>query len=139
MLTTRRNTKRESSIEHRAMFTISVETHFKASHQIRLRNGSKESSHFHDWVVAVDVGSDMLNKMDVVMNFQKLKQMLDSIVAEFDNASLNDVRYFQQNNPSAENVAKYIFEKLESKLPVSVRLESVKVIEEPGCSAKFSK
>lgn len=121
------------------MFTISVETHFKASHQIRLRNGSKESSHFHDWVVAVDVGSDMLNKVDVVMNFQKLKQMLDSIVAEFDNASLNDVRYFQQNNPSAENVAKYIFEKLESKLPVSVRLESVKAIEEPGCSAKFSK
>jgi 6-pyruvoyl-tetrahydropterin synthase len=60
-------------------------------------------------------------------------------LADFDNEALNSVRYFQQNNPSAENVAGYIFEKLEPKLPDGVRLENVRVSEEPGCSAKFSK
>jgi 6-pyruvoyltetrahydropterin/6-carboxytetrahydropterin synthase len=120
------------------MFTISVEAHFKASHQLTLPNGLKEPLHHHDWTVAADVGSNKLNKMAVVMNFQKLKAIIDNIVAEFDNKAINSVYYFQQNNPSAENVARYIFEKLEPELPKSVRLENVWVSEEPGCSAKFS-
>jgi len=121
------------------LFTISVETHFTAPHQLTLPNGSKEPLHHHDWNVTADVSSNKLNNMAVVMNFQKLKAIIDNIVAEFDNADLNEVRYFQQNNPSAENVAGYIFEKLEPKLPKGIRLENVKVIEEPGCWAKFSR
>ena len=121
------------------MFTISVETHFIASHQLNLPDGSKESSHYHDWVVTAEVSSKKLNNMAVVINFQKLKQMLDSIVSNFHNAALNKLRYFQQNKPSAENVAGYIFEKLDHKLPKGTKLENVKVVEEPGCWAKFSK
>jgi 6-pyruvoyltetrahydropterin/6-carboxytetrahydropterin synthase len=104
-----------------------------------LPNGLKEPLHHHNWAVTADVGSNKLNKMAVVINFQKLKAMLNSIVAELDDTALNEVNYFRENNPSAENVAKYIFEKLEPELPKSVRLENVKVVEEPGCSAKFSK
>jgi len=121
------------------MFTISVETHFRASHQLILPNGSKEPLHYHDWAVTADVGSKKLNRMAVVMNFQKLKAVIDNIVAEFDNMALNNVHCFRQSNPSAENVARCIFEKIEPKLPEGVRLENVKVVEEPGCSAKFSK
>jgi len=121
------------------LFTVTVETHFSASHQLTLPNGSQEPLHYHNWVVTADVSRDRLNSMAVVMNFQRLKAIIDNIVAEFDNAALNNVHYFQQNNPSAENVARYIFEKLEPKLPEGVGLENVKVAEEPGCSAKFSK
>ena len=121
------------------MFTVSVETHFRASHQLTLPNGSQEPLHYHNWVVTADVSSDRLNRAAVVINFQKLKAMIDNIVAGFDNAALNRIRCFQRSSPSAENVARYIFEKLEPKLSKSVRLESIKVIEEPGCSAKFSK
>ena len=76
--------------------------------------------------------------MGVVMSFQKLKAMLDSAVADFDNAAIEAVGYFQQNNPSAENVAKYIYDKLRAGLPDGVKLRNVRVIEEPGCSATFS-
>jgi len=83
--------------------------------------------------------------MAVVMNFQKLKAMVDDIVAQFDNMALEEISYFQQtsassvesNNPSAENVARYIYEKLRSKMPQGVKLQSIRVVEEPGCSAKF--
>lgn len=139
MPTTRRNTKRESRIEHRDMFTISVETHFKASHKLNLPDGSKEPAHYHDWVVTAEVSSKKLNNMAIVINFQKLKQMLDNIVSNFHNAALNKLSYFGQNNPSAENVARYIFERLDRKLPKELKLENVKVVEEPGCWAKFSK
>ncbi|MCX5636735.1 MAG: 6-carboxytetrahydropterin synthase, partial [Planctomycetota bacterium] len=108
-------------------------------HQLTLPNGLKEPPHYHNWAITADVSSSKLNNMAVVMNFQKLKAMIDNIVAEFDNEVLNNVHYFQQNNPSAENVARYIFEKIEPKLSKGVRLENVRVVEEPGCSAKFSK
>lgn len=120
------------------MFTISVETSFWASHQLVLLDGSKETVHHHNWLVSADVSSDKLNSMAVVMDFQELKAMVDNIVAEFDNMALNEISYFRQNNPSAENVARYIYEKLRAKLPEGVKLQNIRVVEEPGCAANFS-
>ncbi len=119
------------------MFTISVETHFWASHQLLLPDGSKEPLHHHNWLITADVGSERLNDMAVVMDFHELKEMLDNIAAEFDNKALNETSRFQQNNPSAENVAKYIYDKLRMELPEGVKLRNVKVVEQPGCSAKY--
>jgi len=119
------------------MFTVSVETYFWASHRLVLPDGSKEPLHNHNWSVTADVSSEKLDSMAVVMDFQKLKEMVDNIVAEFDNTTLNEISYFQQNNPSAENVAKFIYEKLGPKLPKGVKLQSIRVVEEPGCSAKY--
>jgi len=121
------------------MFTVSIETRFRASHQLILTDGSKEPAHRHDWLITADVSSDSLNAMGVVIDFRWLKAAVDNIVAEFDNKSLSRIDYFQRNNPSAENVAKYIYEKLEPKLPEGLKLQSIRVVEEPGCSARFSK
>ena len=73
------------------------------------------------------------------MNFHKLRELLENITSKFNRKSLNKMKYFKKNNPSAENVAKYIFEKLEPELPKNVKLECVSVIEEPLCTAKFRK
>jgi len=119
------------------MFTISVETSFRASHQLALPDGSKEPAHYHNWLVTAEVGSNELNSMGVVMDFHGLKAALDDIVAEFDNSQLEAISYFRQNNPSAENVAGYVYEKLRIKLPKGVELRNIRVGEEPGCLAKF--
>jgi len=119
------------------MFTISVETHFQASHQLTLPDGSKEPVHNHDWVVTASLSSERLNNMGVVMDFQTLREMVDKTVAGFDNTALESISYFQQNNPSAENVAKYIYDKLRIELPEGVKLRNIRVVEEPGCSAKY--
>ena len=121
------------------MFTVSVETHFWASHRLTLPDGSKEPLHQHNWMATADVSSSKLDSMGLVMDFRRLKAMLDGIVAEFDNISLDRIDYFRQNNPSAETVAKYIYEKLELILPEAVKLEAVRVGETPGCWAKFGK
>jgi 6-pyruvoyltetrahydropterin/6-carboxytetrahydropterin synthase len=75
--------------------------------------------------------------MGIVMNFRKLQAMIDKIVAAFDNKALESVSFFKKNNPSAENVAIYIYEKLRIVLPDGVKLRSIRVVEEPGCSAMF--
>ncbi len=121
------------------MFTIKVETRFWASHQLTLPDGSKEPPHHHNWAVSAKVSSDNLDNTGLVMDFGLLRAMVEETTAGFDNVGLDSIDYFRQNNPSAENVAQYIFDKLEPKLPRGVKLRSIRVIEEPGCSAKFSK
>jgi 6-pyruvoyltetrahydropterin/6-carboxytetrahydropterin synthase len=120
------------------MFTINVETQFRASHQLARADGSKERPHRHEWCVTAEVGSETLDSKGVVMDFHQLKAMVDDVVAELDNTALGKIEYFKGNMPSAENVAKYIYEKLEPRLPNGLRLCSIKVVEQPGCSAKFS-
>ena len=129
----------ENRVSRIEMFTLSVETHFWASHQLTLPDGLKEPLHGHNWSVTADVSSNKLDSMGLVMDFGRLRTLVEEIVAGFDNILLDRIDYFQQNGSSAEAVAKYIYEKLEPKLPEGLKLEDVVVAEEPGCSAKFSK
>jgi len=121
------------------MFEISVETHFYAGHELKLPDGTYEPSHNHDWIVIANVSSEKLNKIGIVMDFHRLRGILENITSEFDNESLNKMEYFQEINPSAENVAKYVYEKIEPELPENVKLEYVSVVEEPLCTAIFRK
>ncbi len=120
------------------MFTISVETHFRASHQLILPDGSKEPIHDHEWQVTAAVAGARLDEMGVVMDFHVLKAMVEKITAELDNTVLGELSYFSRNNPSAENVAKHVYDRLRGELPHGVELRSVKIVEEPGCCAQFS-
>lgn len=121
------------------MFTIRVEISFRAFHRLNLPDGSMEPAHDHDWQVTVEVSRGKLDKMGLVMNFQKLKAILEEAVSDFENTALETISYFQRNNSSAENVARCIYERVRAKLPEDVKLRSVRVVEEPGCSAEFSK
>ena len=121
------------------MFTIAVETRFSASHQITMANGTREPLHRHDWIVTAEVSSERLNEIGIVMDFVSLKKSMQRIVAPFQSASLETLECFHRANSSAENVAKYIYEQLMPLIPAGVKLESVSVVEEPLCRAKFRK
>lgn len=121
------------------MFTVSIETRFRASHSIALPDGSQEPQHEHDWAIVAEVGSERLNDAGVVMDFARLRSILSEVATKLDNISLGELDYFQSRNPSAENVAMYVYEKIEPKLPDDVRLEFVRVGEQVGCWAKYRK
>jgi len=121
------------------LYSVSVETDFQALHQLRLADGSKEPLHLHNWRVKVTVSRENLSRMGLVVDFNRLKAAVSEVVEPVGGASLSDIDYFRTNNPSAEAVAKYIYEKLEQKIPAGAKLKSVSVVEEPGCTAKFGK
>ena len=121
------------------MFSISVETSFKAEHQLSLPDGSKEQLHNHDWQVTVEVSREKLNKTALVMDFHLLREKVDNITAGISDMGLEQSDYFSDKNASAENVAYYIFEKLSDSIGKDVCLEAVKVVEEPGCRATYRK
>lgn len=120
------------------MFTVSVESRFWASHCLTLPDGSRERAHSHNWTVSADIDAEKLNRMGLVMDFGQLRAMIDKITGALENTPLEKIPYFENNNSSAENVARYIYEKLEAKLPDDLALKCVRVVEEPGCAAKFS-
>jgi 6-pyruvoyltetrahydropterin/6-carboxytetrahydropterin synthase len=120
------------------MFVISAEIAFNAEHQLSFDNGSKEAVHNHNWVVTAALGRNETDEQGMVFDFEQLKKMLKKIVVEFENGKLEDFAYFKKINASAENVAKYIYEKLKAQLRPIISLEYVEVTESPGCRAKYS-
>jgi len=121
------------------VFSISVESSFKASHQLSLPDGSKEELHNHNWQVTVEISREKLNKTGLVMDFHLLKKKVDNITAGISDMTLEESGYFSGKNASAENVAFYIYERLSAVLPERVCLEAVKVVEEAGCFATYRK
>lgn len=121
------------------MFTVSVETRFWACHQLSLPDGSKEPLHSHNWMVTAEVSSEKLDAMGLVMDFGVLKAMAEKAVCPFDNRALEEHDYFQQNNSSAEMVAKYVYETLEPQMPKGVKVVRIRVVEEAGCSGTYEK
>jgi len=120
------------------LFSIEVTEYFWAGHQLRFGDGSKEPYHAHNWRITAQVSGETLNKIGLLIDFLKLQKMLKGILEELAKASLEQIPYFQQNNPSAETIARYVYRKLAQQMPENVKLAAVGVEESPGCVANYS-
>ena len=121
------------------MFEIVVEDEFSAAHALKLYNGSLEPRHGHLFRVAVTMCADSLDSMGVVSDFEELKPALKKILAEFHEKSFNDHPDFKGKvNPSTENIAKAIHDRLAKSLRSgSAKLSKVSVWETPDAKAAY--
>jgi 7-cyano-7-deazaguanine synthase len=94
--------------------------------------------HGHNWRVAVSVQADNLDHRGMAIDFKDLRNVVGQVLEELDHTVLNEITVFQDINPSAENLARYIFEELEQLLRESgCRVRKVTVDESPGCTASY--
>jgi 6-pyruvoyltetrahydropterin/6-carboxytetrahydropterin synthase len=63
--------------------------------------------------------------------------VLDSVVERLDHTYLNEMRPFDEENPSSENIARFIYEDLEARIE-GARLGSVEVWESPDAWVTYS-
>jgi 6-pyruvoyltetrahydropterin/6-carboxytetrahydropterin synthase len=98
------------------MYKITVLSHFSGAHRLRYLHGKCEELHGHNWKVEVSVVSDRLNQEGVVIDFTILKQRVEKVLKSLDHHYLNDLPYFSRKEPSSENIAKYIFDRLKAEL-----------------------
>ena len=98
------------------MYEITVYSHFSGAHRLRYLHGQCEDLHGHNWKVEVSVVSHRLGKEGVVIDFGILKQKVLKVLKLLDHTYLNDLPYFSGTEPSSENIAKYIFERLKGEL-----------------------
>jgi 6-pyruvoyltetrahydropterin/6-carboxytetrahydropterin synthase len=95
------------------MFEISVEYGFAAGHALREYKGKCENVHGHNYKVRVTLTGEKLNSAGLLMDFVDLRAEIKGLVEKLDHRFLNDVPPFDQLNPSAENLAKYICDGIE--------------------------
>ncbi len=105
------------------MYELMIESQFAAAHQLREYQGKCENLHGHNWRVQIFVRADRLNHIGLAIDFTELKASLREILAQLDHAFLNQLPDFHQDNPSSENIARWIF----NKLKAAPRLKDVQV------------
>ena len=113
------------------MYQISVEHHFDAAHYLRDYHGKCENLHGHRFKVVVSLKATKLNEIGLAYDFVELKQHLGEVLTRFDHTCLNDVPPFDNINPSSENIAVTIYERLKPLFSGEVALSSVEVWESP--------
>jgi 6-pyruvoyltetrahydropterin/6-carboxytetrahydropterin synthase len=120
------------------MFELMVETFFSSAHQLRGYKGECEKLHGHNWKVQVHVLAEKLNDIDIAIDFHKLKELTDEVIAPLDHCFLNDIFPFTEKNPSSENISKWIYDSLKKKMSNgNIHLSAVTVWESETTSATY--
>ncbi len=94
------------------MYELKIITEFSAAHRLENFYGKCEALHGHNWKVEVFLLGDRLDDAGLVKDFGVVKAQTREVLAEFDHKFLNELPAFQDQNPSSENLARYLFQRL---------------------------
>ena len=97
-------------------YTLTVLTEFSASHILRGHPGPCSRLHGHNWKVEAEVVANTLNDIDLAIDFQDIKAALRAITEQLDHRHLNDLPPFDRVNPTAEQIARHIHQRLATAL-----------------------
>ena len=97
------------------MFEVTITQSFSAAHRLKESGGACEKLHGHNFTVEVSLSSPDLSDAGVVIDFKIVKEWTDEILKELDHKYLNELSCFHGLNPSAENVAKFIYDRVLQK------------------------
>lgn len=122
----------------KSVWCLTVRAEFCAAHALRHYKGKCEHLHGHNYGVEVSVeGSRLSEDTELLMDFGDLKAILKKILDELDHTLLNEKPPFDRMNPSSENLARYIWQRMAPDLPGHVRLAGVTVAEKGIQSATY--
>ena len=122
------------------MFEVSVEQTFAAAHALRNYKGSCENIHGHNFRVQVTIQGDRVDQAGMLVDFLDVRDVMQKAMGRLDHQNLNEIAPFDVKNPSAENIAEYLYAEMTSGLantPVPVRISEVKVWETDIQSASY--
>ncbi|MFQ3549692.1 MAG: 6-carboxytetrahydropterin synthase QueD [Armatimonadota bacterium] len=97
------------------MFEISVEDSFDSAHSIKDYNGNCKRLHGHTYKVTAFFRYKELQDLGFAFDFKTAKKILKEILSYLDHSYLNDLPDFKDINPTAETIAKYIYDKLKKE------------------------
>ena len=98
------------------MYELNIKDHFSAAHNLREYKGDCEKLHGHNWQVEVVVETEILNSEGLGIDFRLLSKYLKEIISILDHQYLNELEPFKKENPSTENISRFIYEKIKKKL-----------------------
>ncbi|MBI5490079.1 MAG: 6-carboxytetrahydropterin synthase [Deltaproteobacteria bacterium] len=120
------------------MWELEVSSSFSAAHRLCGYGQPCENVHGHNWKVIAVVRCEKLDAIGIGYDFKALRTRLREILAALDHQDLNATPPFDKMNPSAENLARWVFERLSEKLAESsARVARIVVRENEDSGATF--
>ncbi len=93
-------------------YIVRVKREFQAAHFLTDYHGKPEPLHGHTWEVEIFIKAETLDKGGMGYDFIEIDNYLKDILPDY--KCMNDIWDF---SPSAENVAKYIYDHMKKKYP----------------------
>jgi len=120
------------------MYEVSIKSHFCGAHCLAGYKGPCVNLHGHNWEVEVFLRGARTNRLGMLVDFKCVKETLQVVLKKLDHRDLNSLPVFKKNNPTAENIARFVFGELAPAFKSSAyRLSGVRVSETPGTSAYY--
>lgn len=121
-------------------YELSVRAEFCAAHRLVGYSGNCKNTHGHNWGVTAYVLCQELDGLGMGLDFRDIKLLLREALASLDHSCLNDLPPFCQQNPTAENIARHLFEDLGQRLAKrtpSARVSRIRIAETPGAEVTY--
>ena len=120
-------------------YEMGIKSHFDAAHFLRNYTGKCAHLHGHTWEVEVVFAGKELGENEILFDFGEAKRILNEVLEKLDHKYLNEIPPFDKLSPTAENLARFIYEEMEGKLPTRVSIREVKVWESPSSWTSYKK
>lgn len=130
----------EESSAHRGSFSIRVEARFEAAHFLRSYRGISEPLHGHSYRVEAELEREggSLDDDELAVDFVQSRKELERIASRLDYTCINEVEPFDRLNPTAENVARWFQEELQSSIgSAGALVTEVRLFEGPMHSVTY--
>ncbi|HLL15079.1 MAG TPA: 6-carboxytetrahydropterin synthase QueD [Pyrinomonadaceae bacterium] len=121
------------------MFEVMIERNFSSAHQLRGYKGKCENLHGHNYKIEIFARGRELDHIGLLVDFGDLKTAADDIVGYLDHRNINELPPFDAElNPSAENLARYILERVAARVgDERVEVYKVRCYETPTSVATY--
>jgi 6-pyruvoyltetrahydropterin/6-carboxytetrahydropterin synthase len=121
------------------MFEVTIEETFAAGHALRNYKGKCENVHGHNYRCQVALEGAELDDIGLLVDFVELKRVVHGVLDRLDHQWLNEFPPFDVLNPSAENIARYIYQQVAEGLKVrtGVRISLVRLWETDTAHATY--
>jgi 6-pyruvoyltetrahydropterin/6-carboxytetrahydropterin synthase len=120
------------------MFRVTVTKSFSAAHALKI-GGKCEDLHGHNFKVDVTVEGRTLSPEGLLIDFRDLKRWTVEVLDELDHKYLNDLAAFAGDCATSERVARFIFERMASRLKGNAaRIAEVTVWESDNARVSYT-
>lgn len=99
-----------------ARYQLKVVTEFASAHTLRDYPGACSRMHGHNWKVELEAVSSQLDKTGMAIDFKAMKNAANEVGDELDHRYLNDLEPFKEINPTAENIAAYMYKEISARI-----------------------
>lgn len=122
-----------------AQYTVKVTNYFCGAHRLRGYKGDCVDVHGHNYQLTTEITATQLDELGMVVDFAHARPIIDTIIQQIDHKFFNEISPFDQINPTAENIAAWLFQQIAQQLNSDrIRVKAVNLQETPYEAVRYT-